>query len=99
RRLAYVGMTRAREELHLTYAQSRLQFGERGYNAMSRFISDIGENAATINASEPHVTPDQDFYSDEPFTVGERIRSAAFGEGEVSDVDGLALTIHFDSGQ
>lgn len=99
RRLAYVGMTRAREELHLTYAQSRLQFGERGYNAMSRFIADIGESAATISASEPHVTPDQDFYSDEPFMVGDRIRSAAFGEGEVSDVDGLALTIHFDSGQ
>lgn len=99
RRLAYVGMTRAREELHLTYAQSRLQFGERGYNAMSRFIADIGESAATISASEPHVIPDQDFYSDEPFMVGDRIRSAAFGEGEVSDVDGLALTIHFDSGQ
>ncbi|HRN90745.1 MAG TPA: UvrD-helicase domain-containing protein [Candidatus Saccharibacteria bacterium] len=99
RRLAYVGMTRAREELHLTYAQSRLQFGERGYNAMSRFIADIGESAATISASEPHATPDQDFYSDEPFMVGDRIRSAAFGEGEVSDVDGLALTIHFDSGQ
>lgn len=99
RRLVYVGMTRAREELHLTYAQSRLQFGERSYNAMSRFISDIGEDAATISASEPHVTPDQDFYSDEPFMEGDKIRSAAFGTGEVIDVDGLALTIKFDSGQ
>lgn len=99
RRLAYVGMTRARQELHLTYAQSRLQFGERGYNAMSRFIADIGDNVATISATEPHVTPDQEFYSDEPFGVGDRIRSAAFGEGDVVEVDGLALTIKFDSGQ
>jgi len=98
RRLAYVGMTRAREELHLTYAQSRLQFGQRGYNAMSRFISDMGDQVAAT-ASEPRIVPEQDFYSDELFTVGDIVRSSAFGNGEVIDVDGLALTIAFDNGQ
>lgn len=97
RRLAYVGMTRAREELHLTYAQSRLQFGQRAYNPASRFITDMGSQVST--SSEPHVAPEQDFFSDEPFVAGDVVRSAAFGNGEVIDVDGLALTVKFDSGQ
>jgi DNA helicase-2/ATP-dependent DNA helicase PcrA len=98
RRLAYVGMTRAREELHLTYAQSRLQFGQRGYNAMSRFISDMGDQVASVSA-EPSVRQEDAFYSDEPFSIGDAVRSASFGTGEVIDVDGLALTIAFDNGQ
>ncbi len=98
RRLAYVGMTRAREELHLTYAKSRLQFGQRGYNPASRFLADMGEQVSSV-ASEPRIVPESDFYSDEPFSIGDTVRSAAFGSGEVIDVDGLALTITFDSGQ
>ncbi len=100
RRLAYVGMTRAREELHLTYATSRLQFGQRAYNPMSRFISDMGEQVSSFTP-ETRVECDdsQDFYSDEPFQIGERVRSAVFGSGEVVDIDGLALTIKFDDGR
>ncbi|QQG41951.1 MAG: UvrD-helicase domain-containing protein [Candidatus Woesebacteria bacterium] len=44
RRLAYVGITRAKEILYLTYANSRLYFGERLSNPPSRFIMDIPEN-------------------------------------------------------
>jgi DNA helicase-2/ATP-dependent DNA helicase PcrA len=44
RRLAYVGITRAKEILYLTYASSRLYFGERISNPPSRFIVDIPEN-------------------------------------------------------
>ena len=98
RRLAYVGMTRAREELHLTYAKSRLQFGQRGYNPASRFLADMGDQVSSV-ASEPRIVPASDFYSDEPFSIGDTVRSAAFGSGEVIDVDGLALTITFDNGQ
>ena len=98
RRLAYVGMTRAREELHLTYAQSRLQFGQRAYNSMSRFIEDMGDQVSMSSPVEPHVVPEQEFYSDEMFTIGEHVRSAAFGPGKIVEVDGLALTIEFDNG-
>jgi DNA helicase-2/ATP-dependent DNA helicase PcrA len=98
RRLAYVGMTRAREELHLTYAQSRMQFGQRGYNPISRFIEDMGDQVAMSSPIEPRVVPDQEFYSDELFTVGEHVSSATFGAGEIVEVDGLALTIKFDNG-
>jgi len=41
RRLCYVGITRAKERLFLTYAQRRLYFGNRTMNPVSRFISDI----------------------------------------------------------
>ncbi len=44
RRLAYVGITRAKEILYLTYAASRLYFGEKLSNPPSRFIMDIPEN-------------------------------------------------------
>lgn len=99
RRLCYVGMTRAKEELHLTYAHSRLQFGTRSYNQMSRFITDMG---SAVALTEPASVYDQDideFFPDEPFNTGDRVRSSAFGSGEITEVDGMAVTILFDSGQ
>ena len=44
RRLAYVGMTRAMQELFLSYANSRFMFGGRNYNFPSRFLQDLGYN-------------------------------------------------------
>ncbi len=41
RRLAYVGMTRAEEELYLTYAQRRALYGQPNFNPPSRFLEDI----------------------------------------------------------
>ena len=41
RRLAYVGITRAEQELHLTHAQYRTLFGKPHNNMMSRFIKEI----------------------------------------------------------
>ena len=102
RRLCYVGMTRAREELHLSYAYSRVQFGNRAYNPTSRFIADMGSAVAMINP-EPGImgqSEEEPFYSDEiGFELGDRVRSAAFGDGEIIDIDGLAVTIAFISGQ
>ncbi|MEJ2347884.1 MAG: 3'-5' exonuclease [Patescibacteria group bacterium] len=50
RRLAYVGMTRAKELLYLTYANRRLYFGQKTSNPPSRFIIDIPEDLLeTIN--------------------------------------------------
>lgn len=44
RRLAYVGITRAKDILYLTYASRRLFFGLRTSNPPSRFIIEIPEN-------------------------------------------------------
>ena len=41
RRLAYVGITRARERLHLSHAWSRMLFGSTQYNPPSRFLDEI----------------------------------------------------------
>lgn len=41
RRLCYVGMTRAREELHILYASSRVLYGGVQHNPPSRFLSEI----------------------------------------------------------
>ncbi|MCX4324607.1 MAG: UvrD-helicase domain-containing protein, partial [Lachnospiraceae bacterium] len=41
RRLAYVGITRAKEELTLTYAKQRMIRGETQYNPISRFVREI----------------------------------------------------------
>ena len=41
RRLCYVGITRAMEELTLTYAKTRMVHGELRYNAISRFIKEM----------------------------------------------------------
>ena len=43
RRLCYVGITRAREELYLSHAKSRMQHGVTQYNAPSRFLREIPE--------------------------------------------------------
>jgi DNA helicase-2/ATP-dependent DNA helicase PcrA len=41
RRLCYVGMTRAREELYMLYATSRMLYGTTQHNPPSRFLSEI----------------------------------------------------------
>ncbi len=49
RRLCYVGMTRAKEKLFLTYARRRLFFGQRSSNTVSRFILELPEKVLENN--------------------------------------------------
>lgn len=97
RRLCYVGMTRAREELYLLYAQSRLQFGSRGYAMPSRFLEDMGRGAAIGQTDR---APQRNEYDEvvNDFDIGDRVRSPQFGEGEIIDLDGLAVVVKFVSG-
>jgi DNA helicase-2/ATP-dependent DNA helicase PcrA len=48
RRLCYVGITRAREQLYLTHAARRMLFGESGWNDRSRFLDEIPEEHVEI---------------------------------------------------
>ncbi|OGY24120.1 MAG: hypothetical protein A2172_01080 [Candidatus Woykebacteria bacterium RBG_13_40_15] len=47
RRLCYVGITRAKNQLYLTYATRRLYFGQQSEGAPSRFLADIPERLIT----------------------------------------------------
>lgn len=98
RRLCYVGMTRAREELHLSHAASRAQYGQRSYNGPSRFLGDMGYEIMAAPSFQQ--SNDEETWAELPdFDIGDRVRSHQFGNGEIIDVDGLAVTIVFSSGQ
>ncbi len=49
RRLCYVGMTRARQKLFLSFTQKRLFFGQRTSNTVSRFILELPEDVIEKN--------------------------------------------------
>jgi DNA helicase-2/ATP-dependent DNA helicase PcrA len=49
RRLCYVGMTRAKKRLFLSYARKRIFFGQRTSNIVSRFILELPENVIEEN--------------------------------------------------
>jgi len=121
RRLAYVGITRAKERLIFTTARTRLLYGSTQYNPPSRFLRESGleeqEPAAGAAANRPpslysrpaptSLSPNRGFTSTQKaksavqFSVGERVRSSAFGDGLVVTARPMGndtlLEIAFDS--
>ena len=60
RRLCYVGMTRARKQLYLIFAEMRMLFGMTRRNPVSRFIEEIPEEMTnSINTGEKFLTARQ----------------------------------------
>ncbi|MCA9324077.1 UvrD-helicase domain-containing protein [Candidatus Saccharibacteria bacterium] len=57
RRLCYVGMTRAKEELYMLHANSRMLYGASQHNVPSRFLSEISaecvEETSSFNSTRP----------------------------------------------
>lgn len=105
RRLCYVGMTRAKEQLYLIHASSRLLYGNTQHNLPSRFIADIPEEIID-QTNNGKVTKAQDFFSDEQFSQeefespnlneGDLVRHPLFGEGRVISIDDSEATIQFN---
>ena len=109
RRLCYVGLTRARERLYLSYAVHRRIHGY-GVGEPSRFLHEMPEGHLTLlNASRPEpqfaearvvprYEPEEESW---PIKVGARVRHARFGEGLVVGVerDGadIIVTVGFAS--
>ncbi|HEY3099818.1 MAG TPA: UvrD-helicase domain-containing protein [Methylomirabilota bacterium] len=95
RRLCYVGLTRARERLYLSYAVHRRIHGY-GVGEPSRFLREMPEGHLTLlNASRPEpqfaearvvprYEPEEESW---PIKVGARVRHARFGEGLVVGVE------------
>jgi DNA helicase-2/ATP-dependent DNA helicase PcrA len=70
RRLCYVGMTRAREELYMLYSSSRMLYGGVQHNPPSRFLSEIDgeftQNSFLSSYDRPAANPYAGSYSNEP---------------------------------
>ncbi len=62
RRLCYVGITRAKDQLYMTYANHRLFFGTRTQNMISRFLADIPQHALDLQVS---LSPARGFLKDD----------------------------------
>ena len=93
RRLAYVGLTRARNKLVLCYAESRRLHGSETYGTPSRFLREIP--AALLHEVRPKVNVSRPAYSGfaeapapNALRLGQRVRHASFGTGIVIDSEG-----------
>jgi DNA helicase II / ATP-dependent DNA helicase PcrA len=78
RRLAYVGITRARERLYLTNAWSRTLFGSTSYNLPSRFLKEVPEELVTVAPGQRRAGASR------PGPAGWGDSSPAFGAGRSS---------------
>jgi len=102
RRLAYVGLTRARETLFITRAEYRSSWGAPNYNLPSRFLSEIPDSVIEWNQAQEKASPikttiRRSFTAPKPtgkvsntmkLEVGERVSHDTFGLGTVIDVTG-----------
>jgi DNA helicase-2/ATP-dependent DNA helicase PcrA len=61
RRLAYVGITRAREQLFLSHAYRRTLFGSISYNPPSRFLKDIPSRLVDMPSTVGSFDPDRSY--------------------------------------
>ena len=96
RRLFYVGLTRARERVFLSFARARLHFGQQSWRSPSRFLEEIPEElvegglAPKARFAQEHAYDDGD--PDEmdlpELEVGDRVEHAHFGRGTVERLSG-----------
>ena len=89
-------MTRAKEELILTYATSRALYGSLQHNMPSQFLADVEVIATSpsldfetqaADTSEPRYAPD--------LNEGDSVRHNVFGIGFVIEIQGDVATINF----
>lgn len=101
RRLCYVGMTRAKEDLYMIHASSRVLYGGVQHNVPSRFLSEIDSQLAGAGSDGR-----QDFLQAEPVISnepryvaelhpGDRVKHQVFGVGTVLDIEDDVAIIDF----
>jgi ATP-dependent DNA helicase UvrD/PcrA len=110
RRLCYVGVTRARQRLYMTFARRRSLHGGRGYNLPSRFLGEIPEELVERQATSSPTgwsatlggvgagVPErrQPHASPLDFELGDDVVHATFGEGVVTAIEpGNVIVVRF----
>ncbi len=101
RRLMYVAVTRARQRLYLTLAQSRMLHGQTRYNLISRFVDEIPEGLTKWLTPKRGEMGFGDYYTpSEPaprqaasrngsgLRVGQVVEHAKFGQGVIVAAEG-----------
>ncbi len=98
RRLCYVGITRAREQLVVTSAEVRRLYGGESYNMLSRFVREIPDElmqeirpranfSRPVIQASPRISQDR-AEEDTGLFVGQRVNHARFGDGIVLNLEG-----------
>ncbi|WP_426701100.1 3'-5' exonuclease [Rhodanobacter sp. Col0626] len=111
RRLAYVGITRAREKLFVTHAESRRMHGTEMLARPSRFLGEMP--AELIDEVRPRVHVTRPMYAGRPreasssleealpVKLGQRVSHPSFGEGVVISAEGSGahtrLQVNFEA--
>jgi DNA helicase II / ATP-dependent DNA helicase PcrA len=110
RRLMYVAMTRAKENLYLIHSRRRLLYGEAKSNAPSQFLADIDATLVEANfgghGARMHISVSDignkpipiEFNDDvgSEFSAGDKVRHNVFGEGIIVDITGGVATVAFE---
>lgn len=103
RRLCYVAITRAKDDLHLINARRRTLFGKEQINPVSRFIGEISKDLIETNAKEEEL-PQQEkkidtevmFREEEvDYQVGDYVYHETFGTGRVVEVTNTLVSVAF----
>nr|WP_089375846.1 UvrD-helicase domain-containing protein [Methylobacillus rhizosphaerae] len=100
RRLMYVAVTRARQRLYLSFAQSRMLHGQVRYGIPSRFLDEIpeeltkrlnsiGSKSNGYNQPVP-VAPVARPQANMPWKIGQAVAHSKFGQGVVVNYEGNA---------
>ena len=102
RRLCYVAITRAKDDLYLVNARRRTLYGNDQINPISRFIEEIPQELLETNAEEElpkkevKVNLDDMIRTEEvDYNVGDYVYHETFGTGRVTEVSGSLITVAF----
>ena len=104
RRLMYVAITRAKDDLHLINARRRTLFGNEQINPVSRFINEISKDLIETDVVEEEIPKkqeekliEQDVYRDEEvdYQVGDFVYHETFGTGKVVEVTNTLVSVAF----
>ena len=102
RRLMYVAITRAKDDLHLINARRRTLFGREQINPVSRFLTEINKDLIESNIEEE--TPkekepiklEENFREEEvDYQVGDFVYHETFGAGKVVEVTNTLVSVAF----
>ena len=97
RRLCYVGITRAQEQLFLSYARERFVWGSRESKVPSQFLQELPPELISTNVkftnkkqvAKTNLDPTQKRVNgDLNYAVGDRVNHSNFGEGTVTHILG-----------